>query len=133
MTNTNVQTINKAEIALTIYKEELAQGEEKLRARCIKRFKAELSMGDAGASTYFQNMKKKAAGLKVPHYYKRKTPVKASQVASMTEALLALTHQASERWIAVQNGVEIGFRTRGEAQAFAKTNGIEWKDRNKAA
>lgn len=130
---TNVQTINKAEIALSIYKEELAKGDEKLRARCIKRFKAELSMGDAGASTYFQNMKKKAAGLKVPHYYKRKTPVKAAEVAVMNEQLLALTHQAADRWIAVQNGVEIGFRTRGEAQNFAKVNGGEWKDRNKAA
>lgn len=132
MTNSNVQTINKAAIALDIYKEELAQGEDKLRARCIKRFKAELSMGDAGASTYFQNMKKKAAGLKVPHYYKRKTPVKA-EVAKAVESLLLLTHQASERWIAVQNGVEISFRTRGEAQKFAKENGAEWKDRNKAA
>lgn len=131
---TNVQTINKAEIALNIYKEELANGgEEKLRARCIKRFKAELNMSDAGASTYFQNMKKKAAGKKVPHYYKRKTPVKAAEVAVMTEALLQLTHQAADRWIAVQNGVEIGFKTRSEAQAFAKVNGGEWKDRTKAA
>ncbi|MNB75760.1 hypothetical protein D3C75_224160 [compost metagenome] len=130
---TNVQTINKAEIALNIFKAEAEQGEDKLRARCIKRFKAELGMGDAGASTYFQNCKKKAAGLKVPHYYKRKTPVKAAEVAVMTEQLLQLTHQAADRWIAVQNGVEIGFRTRGEAQAFAKVNGAEWKDRTKAA
>lgn len=130
---TNVQTINKAEIALNIFKTEAAAGDDKLRARCIKRFKAELSMGDAGASTYFQNCKKKAAGQKVPHYYKRKTAVKVADVAVMTEALLALTHQAADRWIAVQNGVEIGFKTRGEAQAFAKVNGVEWKDRNKAA
>lgn len=129
----NVQTINKAAIALEIYKEEAAKGDDKLRARCIARFKAEpLNMGPQGASTYFQNCKKKAAGLKVPHYYKRKTPVKA-EVAAAVESLLLLTHQASERWIAVQNGVEISFRTRGEAQAFAKVNGGEWKDRNKAA
>lgn len=131
---TNVQTINKAEIALNIYKEEAAKGDDKLRARCIARFKAEpLNMGPQGASTYFQNCKKKAAGLKVPHYYKRKTPVKTAEVVEMTEALLMLTHQAEERWIAVQNGVEIGFRTRGEAQKFAKENGAEWKDRTKAA
>lgn len=130
---TNVQTINKAEIALNIFKAEAEKGDDKLRARCIKRFKEELSMGDAGASTYFQNCKKKAAGQKVPHYYKRKTPVKTAEVVEMTEALLMLTHQAEERWIAVQNGVEIGFRTRGEAQKFAKENGAEWKDRTKAA
>lgn len=129
---TNVQTINKAEIALVIYKEELANGgEDKLRARCMKRFMSELDMGTAGASTYYQNMKKKAAGKKVPHYYKRKTPLKA-EVAQAVESLLLLTHQASERWVAVQNGVEVSFRTRGEAQAFAKENDSKWMDRKAA-
>lgn len=133
MTNTNVQTINKAAVALTIYKEELGAGEEKLRSRCIARFKAELDMSAAGASTYFQNMKKKAAGQKIKHYYTPKAAAKASVVAAQAEQLLALTHQAASRWIAVQDGVEIGFKTRSEAQAFVKVNGGDWKDRNKAA
>lgn len=129
---TNVQTINKAEIALNIFKTESAAGDDKLRARCIKRFKAELNMGDAGASTYFQNCKKKAAGQKVPHYYKRKTPLTRSDVVAM-EAMLLLTHQQAERWCAVSNDVEVGFKTRGEAQSYAKAVDGKWFDRNKAA
>lgn len=129
----NVQIINKAAVAQTIFVEESAVGEEKLRARCIARFKSELSMSAPGASTYFQNCKKKAAGLKVPHYYKRRTPAQNRSEVREMEAVLLLTHQQAERWIAVQNNVEINFRTRGEAQKFAKDNGGEWKDRNKAA
>lgn len=67
-----VAVVSKAAKAQAIYAEEAANGDEKLRARVIKRFKDELSMGDAGASTYFQNCKKKAAGEKVKHYYKGK-------------------------------------------------------------
>lgn len=63
--------VTKAERALEIYKEELAKGVDKLRARVIKRFIDELNMGKPGSSTYFQNCKKKADGQKVKHYYKR--------------------------------------------------------------
>lgn len=68
-----VKVPTKAEQAQAIFIEEAAAGEDKLRARVIKRFKDELGMGDAGASTYFQNAKKKAAGEKVKHYYKPKS------------------------------------------------------------
>ncbi len=78
--------ISKAQQALAIFTTEAAAGDDKLRARVIARFKAELGMGPAGASTYFQNVKKIAAGGKVKHYYKpaseRKTttdPVDDSQ------------------------------------------------------
>lgn len=65
--------ISKAQKALLIFKEELEKGEEKHRARTIKRFKDELGMGDAGASTYYQNTKKINGGGKVKHYYKPKS------------------------------------------------------------
>ncbi|MND75459.1 hypothetical protein D3C80_670780 [compost metagenome] len=59
----------KAEQALNIYNEEVSKNDEStLRKRTIARFKAELEMGDAGASTYYQNTKKKASGEKVVHY-----------------------------------------------------------------
>lgn len=61
--------MSKAELAVQIYNEEVAKNDEStLRKRTIARFKSELSMGDAGASTYYQNTKKKAAGEKVVHY-----------------------------------------------------------------
>lgn len=130
---TNVTTINKAAVAQAIYVEEAAKGDEKLRARVIARFKAEpLNMGPQGASTYFQNCKKKAAGLKVKHYYKPKG--KRSVVVKAEEQLLMLTHQAKARWFAVTaDGVEVGFKTRGEVQSYAKDLDLKWFDRNKAA
>lgn len=78
MTNTNVAVettqevvVTKADKALAIFVEESAKGVDKLRARVIERFCKELDMQKAGASTYFQNSKKKAAGEKVKHYYKK--------------------------------------------------------------
>ena len=75
MTNTNVAVevvvVSKADKALAIFVEESAKGVDKLRARVIERFCNELDMKKAGASTYFQNSKKKAAGEKVKHYYKK--------------------------------------------------------------
>jgi len=61
--------MSKAQLAVQIYNEELAKNDEStLRKRTIARFKSELSMGDAGASTYYQNTKKKANGEKVVNY-----------------------------------------------------------------
>lgn len=128
---TNVQTINKAAVAQTIFAEEAAHGDDKLRARVIARFKAELSMSSPGASTYFQNCKTKAAGGKVKHYYKAKTKTTVQQTAA--ETVLLLTHQPAGRWAAEQNGVVVTFKTRTEAQSFAKVNECKWMDLNKAA
>lgn len=77
-----VKVPTKAEQAQAIFVEEAAAGDDKLRARVIKRFKDELGMGDAGASTYFQNAKKKAAGEKVKHYYKGKGDKTAPEQAN---------------------------------------------------
>lgn len=71
--------VNKADTAQAIYAEEAAIGDEKLRARVIARFKSELTMSDAGASTYFQNCKKRANGEKVKHYYKPASVRKAAE------------------------------------------------------
>ena len=61
--------MSKAQLAVEIYNEEVAKNDEAtLRKRTIARFKAELSMGDAGASTYYQNTRKKASGEKVVNY-----------------------------------------------------------------
>lgn len=127
-----VQTINKAAVAQSIFVEEAAKGDDKLRARVIARFKAELGMGAPGASTYFQNCKTKAAGAKVKHYYKAKGN-KAAKVVEMEAQLLLLTHQATDRWAALQGDVAIGFKTRTQAQDFAKVNELKVIDRNKAA
>ena len=59
---------SKSSKAQAIYVEEAAKGDDKLRARVIARFKAELGMSPQGASTYFQNCKTKASGGKVKHY-----------------------------------------------------------------
>lgn len=127
-----VQTINKAAVAQAIYVEEAAKGDDKLRARVIARFKAELDMSPQGSSTYFQNCKTKAAGAKVKHYYKPKGN-KAAKVVEMEAQLLLLTHQATDRWAALQGDVAIGFKTRTQAQDFAKVNDAKVIDRNKAA
>lgn len=127
-----VQTINKAVVAQSIFVEEAAKGDDKLRARVIARFKAELNMGPQGASTYFQNCKTKAAGQKVKHYYKAKGN-KPAKVVEMETQLLLLTYQASDRWAALQGDVAIGFKTRTQAQEFAKVNDAKVIDRNKAA
>lgn len=55
--------MTKVEQAAAIFKE--VNG---VRADFIKRVVAELGMGQAGASTYFQNEKKRAAGGKVVNY-----------------------------------------------------------------
>lgn len=78
----DIKVNRKADTAQVIYAEEAVIGDEKLRARVIARFKSELSMSDAGASTYFQNCKKRANGEKVKHYYK---PASVRNAAKSTE------------------------------------------------
>lgn len=70
-----IKELSKADKAQLIFVEEAAKGDDKLRARCMKRFEDELSMQKAGASTYFQNCKTKAKGEKVKHYRQKKEAV----------------------------------------------------------
>lgn len=80
MTDTNVVVeLNKTQKSDLIFAEEAAKGDEKLRARVIKRFKEELGMGEAGASTFYQNAKKRAAGEKVKHYRAKKAVDKVDE------------------------------------------------------
>lgn len=76
---TEIKAPSKADQAQVIFTEEAAKGEEKLRARTMARFSAELQMSTACGSTYFQNAKKKAAGEKVKHYYKPKSEKPANE------------------------------------------------------
>lgn len=70
-----VVELSKAQKSQLIFEEESAKGDDKLRARCMKRFEDELSMQKAGASTYFQNCKTRASGGKVKHYRQKKDDV----------------------------------------------------------
>lgn len=70
-----VVELSKAQKSQLIFEEESAKGDDKLRARCMKRFEDELSMQKAGASTYFQNCKTRAKGEKVKHYRQKKDVV----------------------------------------------------------
>lgn len=70
-----VVELSKAQKSQLIFEEEAAKGDDKLRARCMKRFEDELSMQKAGASTYFQNCKTRSKGEKVKHYRQKKDDV----------------------------------------------------------
>ncbi|MNC14713.1 hypothetical protein D3C75_625010 [compost metagenome] len=98
---------------------------------------AEHAFTKHGAGTYFQNLTNLAKGLPLYKYNKTKPKAKTTkaEVAAMEAQLLLLTHQASERWMAVnEEGQEVNnFKTRSEAQKFAKDNGLKVADRTKAA
>lgn len=69
-----VVELSKSAKSDVIYKEELAKGEEGLRARVLTRFETELGLKkQGGGSTYFQNCKTRAAGKKVKHSYTPKS------------------------------------------------------------
>lgn len=69
-----VVELSKSAKSDAIYAEELAKGEEGLRARCLTRFETELGLKKAGGgSTYFQNCKTRAKGEKVKHHYTPKS------------------------------------------------------------
>lgn len=107
------------------------------RAEFIERGMAEHEFTKHGAGTYFQNLTNLAAGKPLYKYNKTKPKAKTTKadVAAM-EAQLLLTHQvAEERWMTVNaEGQHVSsFKTRGEAQKFAKDNGLKVADRSKAA
>lgn len=103
------------------------------RAHFIARAVAEIPMTQHGAATYYQNLSNEANGQST---YKYNKPSKKSKkaVAKVENVVLALTHQATERWMAVNDkGYEVNsFPTRAKAQEFAKVNGLKWKDRQAA-
>lgn len=67
--------MTKAEQALAIYKEEATKTDDQsiVRNECVQRFINELDMTQSGATTYYHNSKKKAAGVDVKSYYKNNT------------------------------------------------------------
>lgn len=107
------------------------------RAEFIERGMKEHAFTKHGAGTYFQNLTNLAAGKPLYKYNKTKPKAKTTKadVAAM-EAQLLLTHQqAEDRWMTVNaEGHHVSsFKTRSEAQEFAKVNGLKVADRNKAA
>ena len=143
MTNSNTPVVSKMTLARTIFQEIFAKGyklpEGKTqRAHFIVRAVEEIPMSQHGAATYYQNLSNEANGQKTYKYNKptKKATSKVTKevVAKMEEVVLALTHQVTERWMCVnQSGYEVNsFKTRTQAQSFAKDNGLKWKDRNAA-
>lgn len=135
--------VTKMDQARGLFKEIFARGYDlkgkSQRSTFIDRAMAEQGLSKHCAGTYYQNLTNEANGKPLYKYNKTK-PKKAEgttkeQVNEMTEQLLALTHQVAERWFVVNaEGQELNnFKTRGEAQKYAKDNGLDWKDRNKAA
>lgn len=122
-----VKVPTKAEKAQSIFTEEAAAGDDKLRARVIKRFKDELGMGDAGASTYFQNAKKKAAGEKVKHYYKGKGAKTAPEQANDVNEDAQLFN------VKKANGAVESFMKMEDAQECIDANGGELISEEEAA
>lgn len=145
MTATNVAPITKVtkmSLAKILFAQIFTPGYDlkgkTQRAEFIERGMKEHAFTKHGAGTYFQNLTNLANGQPLYKYNKSKPkakPTTKADVAEMEGQLLALTHQAAERWMAVnEEGVEVNnFKTRTEAQNFAKVNGLKVKDRNKAA
>lgn len=133
-----VKTTSKMAQARVIFNEiftrgyKLPQGKTQ-RAHFIARAIAEIPMSQHGAATYYQNLSNAAKGESTYKYNKPSKKTKKA-VAKVEEVVLALTHQATERWMAVNEaGYEVNsFPTRAKAQEFAKVNGLKWKDRQAA-
>lgn len=109
---------------------ERAQGE-------IKNKEGVVACSKHCAGTYYQNISdhvNKGKGL----YHRNKSAKKVSKAdvkAAEQKVLLALPHLEAHRWIVInEHGQEINnFKSRSEAQIFAKDNGMKWADRSKAA
>lgn len=108
------------------------QGKSQRKA-FIERSMTELGISLHCAGTYYQNLSNEANGQ--PLYKYNKNPPKKADAAKALEQLLETAEVAQERWFCVNaEGLEVSnFKTRSEAQAFAKDNDLEWKDRTKAA
>lgn len=132
--------VKKIDLARVLYQEIFARGYDlkgkTQRTVFMERAQKEQGLSKHCAGTYYQNLTNEANGKPLYKYNKpaKKKATKA-EAKEMAEQLLALTHQAAERWYVTNaEGVEVhNFKTRGEAQKFAKDNGLEWKDRSKAA
>lgn len=136
-----VKAPSKMSRAIALYDEIHAPGYKldgkTQRAVFIERSQKECDLTKNGAGTYYQNIsdhKNHGKGL-----YHRNKPAKKATKAQVKTAeaavLLALPHLVAHRWMVVNGeGVEVNnFKSRSEAQNFAKVNDLKWADRNKAA
>jgi len=138
---TEIKKVTKMSLGRVLFKEIFTPGYDlkgkTQRAEFIERGMKEHAFTKHGAGTYFQNLTNAAKGEPLYKYNKAKPKAKTTKadVAAM-EAQLLLTHQvAEERWMTVNaEGQHVSsFKTRSEAQEFAKVNGLKVADRDKAA
>lgn len=138
---TEIKKVTKMSLAKVLFAQIFTPGYDlkgkTQRAEFIERGMKEHEFTKHGAGTYFQNLTNLAAGKPLYMYNKTKPKAKTTKadVAAM-EAQLLLTHQVAEdRWMTVNaEGQHVSsFKTRSEAQEFAKVNGLKVADRNKAA
>ena len=118
-TTTEAVVESKSSKAQVIYTEEAAKGDDKLRARVIARFKAELGMSPQGASTYFQNCKTKANGGKVKHYRPK------SSKAQTTEQTDDSQENATLFDVKMEDGTIHSFTTQEAAEQHIAEKGGE--------
>lgn len=132
-----VVKVKKIDQCRAIYQEIFTRGYDLKgkgqRAHFIERSMSELGISKHCAGTYYQNLSNEAGGQ--PLYKYNKTAPKKSDAATALEQLAETAQVAQERWFVVNaEGQEVNnFKTRAEAQKFAKENDLEWKDRSKAA
>lgn len=135
--------VSKMQLARAIYDEIFSRGYQlngkTQRAVFIQRAIDEVGMTKNGASTYYQNISNKVnKGMKLYAYNKpakKKTVTSDVVKAAEKQVLLMLPLLEKQRWMVVDdNGQEVNnFKSRSEAQQFAKVNEMKWLDRNKAA
>ena len=136
-----VKAVSKMQLAKAIYSQIFTRGYQlngkSQRAVFIERCIAEVGMTKHGASTYYQNISNQVnKGMKLYAYNKpAKKTTKKEVAAAEQAALLMLPHLEKQRWMVVdENGVEVNcFKSRQQAQEFAKVNEMKWLDRNKVA
>lgn len=136
-----IKKVTKMSLAKALFKEIFTPGYDlkgkTQRAEFIARAIAEHEFTKHGAGTYFQNLTNLAAGKPLYKYNVTKPKAAKATVETVKELenqVLLLTHQAAERWMAVNaEGQEVNnFKTRAQATAFAKANDLKVKDRNVA-
>lgn len=115
-----VVELSKSAKSDIIYAEELAKGTDGLRARCLTRFETELGLKKAGGgSTYFQNCKTRAAGLKVNHHYK---PVSKRTEQAKNDEVNDSKEEADLFSVNLKDGTEQSFLSQQALDEFVAAN-----------
>lgn len=140
MSNANAAVaVNKMALCKPIFDQVFSAGYDlggkTQRHNFIARAIAEVNCTQHGAASYYQNLSNAAKGESLYKYNKSKPKAKKADVKEMEAKVNEVVAEAKHRWMAVnETGVEVNsFKSRDEAQKFAKSNNLKWADRNKAA